>query len=142
MAEIDIQLILDALPAPTAIMTAEGELEAVNKLVLEYFGMSIDELKRWAMTGAIHPDDLPGTIDAWRVAGQTGQPYEIECRHRRHDGVYRWFHVRGFPIRENAGRISRWCVHQIDVQERKLAVEALRASERNLNLIIGSSRPP
>jgi hypothetical protein len=35
--EIDIQLVVDAIPAPLAIMTADGQVEAINRPVLEYF---------------------------------------------------------------------------------------------------------
>ncbi|MGY4572033.1 PAS domain S-box-containing protein [Bradyrhizobium sp. USDA 3256] len=136
--EIDIQLVVDAIPAPLAIMTADGEVEAVNRPVLEYFGMGADELKRWDTSGAVHPDDVAATISTWRRAVETGEPYEVESRHRRSDGVYRWFNVRGFPLRDKDGDIVRWCVLQIDVEERKRAEEALRANERNLNLIINT----
>lgn len=136
--EIDIQLVVDAIPAPMAIMTAEGQVEAVNRPVLEYFGTSVEELKRWNTIDAVHPDDLQSTISAWRRAVETGEPYGIESRHRRSDGVYRWFHVRGFPLRDNQGRVVRWCVLQIDIEDRKRAENALRTSERNLNLIINT----
>jgi PAS domain S-box-containing protein len=136
--EIDIQLVVDAIPAPVAIMTADGEVEAVNRPVLEYFGTAVEELKRWSTTDAIYPDDLARTINAWKQAVETGNRYEVESRHRRGDGVYRWFHVRGFPLRDNNGHIVRWCVLQIDIEDRKRAEEALRASERNLNLIINT----
>ncbi|WP_407179841.1 PAS domain-containing protein [Bradyrhizobium sp. STM 3562] len=136
--EVDIQLILDAMPAPLAIMTAEGEVQAVNLPVLEYFGKSLEELKRWSTIDAVHPDDLQPTIRAWRRAVETGEPYEIESRHRRRDGIYRWFHVRGFPLRDISGKIVCWCVLQIDIEDRKNAENALVASERNLNLIINT----
>jgi PAS domain S-box-containing protein len=136
--EIDIQLVVDAIPAPLAIMTAEGQVEAVNRPVLEYFGRSVEELKRWRAIDAVHPDDLQSTISTWRRAVESGEPYEIESRHRRSDGVYRWFHVRGFPLRDIDGHIVRWCVLQIDIEDRKRAEDALRSSERNLNLIINT----
>lgn len=136
--EIDIQLVVDAIPAPLAIMTADGQVEAVNQPVLEYFGNDVDELKRWSATGAVHPDDVAATVNAWRRAVETGEPYEVEARHRRNDGVYRWFQVRGFPLRNLDGDIVRWCVLQIDIEERKRAEDALRDSERNLNLIINT----
>ncbi|MGY0572487.1 PAS domain-containing sensor histidine kinase [Bradyrhizobium sp. RDM12] len=136
--EIDIQLVVDAIPAPLAIMTAEGQVEAVNRPVLDYFGKSVEELKRWSTIDAVHPDDLQSTISAWTRAVEYGQPYEIESRHRRSDGVYRWFHVRGFPLRDVDGDIVRWCVLQIDIEDRKCAENALRTSEGNLNLIINT----
>jgi hypothetical protein len=136
--EIDIQLLVQAIPAPLAIMTAEGQVEAVNRPVLEYFGRSVEELKGWSAIDAVHPDDLQSAISTWKRAVESGDPYEIESRHRRNDGVYRWFHVRGFPLRDIDGHIVRWCVLQIDIEDRKRAEDASRASERNLNLIINT----
>ncbi|VIO72965.1 Sensor protein FixL [Bradyrhizobium ivorense] len=136
--DIDIQMVADAVPAPIAIMTADGRVEAVNRPVLEYFGKTLEELQRWTANDAVHPDDLAPSIETWAKAVEAGESYEIESRHRRSDGVYRWFHVRGFPLRDGNGQIVRWCVLLIDIEDRKRAEEALRASERNLNVIINT----
>ena len=40
-------------------MTPAGEVENVNRHVLEYFGATLEELKGWAVGDAVHPDDLP-----------------------------------------------------------------------------------
>src|SRR5262249_17802862 len=65
-----------------------------------------------------------------------GDPYDFEARIRRFDGAYRWCQVRGLPLRDAAARIVRWFVVLTDIDERKRAEDALRASERNLKLII------
>ena len=57
-------------------------------------------------------------------------------RLRRSDGVYRWFQNNGFPLRDTSDHVVRWCVLLTDIDERKRAEDALRASERNLKLII------
>ena len=44
--------------------------------------------------------------------------------------------VRGLPLRDATARIARWYVLLTDIDERKRAEDALRASERNLKLII------
>lgn len=54
------------------------------------------------------------------------------------DGVYRWFDVRGFPLRDPDGRILNWCVLLTDIDDRQRAEKALLASARNLNLIINT----
>src|SRR5258708_34931415 len=95
--ELDFRLIIDSIPAPVAVMTPAGEVEGVNRPVLEYFGKTFEEVKGWATSDAVHPDDLPRVAAVWMAAIQTGPPYEVESRHRRADGVYRWFHIRGFP---------------------------------------------
>ena len=70
-------------------------------------------------------------IATWERAIATGEPYDVEYRIRRADGVYRWFHVRGTPLRDVRGHIIRWYVLETDINDRKRA-EALLASEKRL----------
>jgi PAS domain S-box-containing protein len=114
-----LRLIVDSIPAPVAVTTATGEVEFVNQPTLEYFGKTLDDLKGWSTTDAVHPDDLPNVVAVWRQAVETGNRYEVEGRHRRADGVYRWFHVNGFPLRDAEGHIVRWCVLQTDIEDRR-----------------------
>src|ERR1700688_5039717 len=62
----------------------------------------------------------------------SGDPYEIVQRVRRFDGVYRWFQVRGLPLRDSDGRTIRWYVLLTDIDERKQAEEKLHRSEWSL----------
>ncbi len=127
--ECDLRLIVDSIPAPVALMTPGGEVEAVNQPTLQYFGKTFEDLKNWGSGDAVHPDDLPHVIDVWEEAIKTGRPYEIKERLRRFDGVYHWFDVRGFPLRDHDGRILNWCVLLIDIDDRQRAEEALRRGE-------------
>ena len=60
------RLIVDTIPALIATMTPEGEVEHVDPQFHEYFGRTFEELKQWGTSDAVHPDDLPQVIDAWR----------------------------------------------------------------------------
>jgi len=106
--------------------------EYVNRRILDYFGRTLEELKRWGTTDAVHPDDLPRAIAAWRSSIETGTPYEFEHGLRRADGVYRWFISRGLPLRDAEGRIVRWYNLLMDIHARKEAEEKLRRSEADL----------
>src|SRR5215813_13401059 len=113
-------------------MTAEGEVEYVNRHILDYFGRTLEELKQWGTTDAVHPDDLPSVIAAWRSSIEAGTPYDIEHRMRRADGVYRWFQSRGLPLRDAEGRIVRWYNLLTDIDEHKRTEEKLRRSQADL----------
>src|SRR5262249_60631192 len=67
---------------------------------------------------------------------ETGQIYEVEHRCRRADGVYRWFQVRGLPVRDTENMVTAWYLLLTDIDDRKKAEEALLSSERNLSLLI------
>ena len=129
----------DDIPGLATLITPAGEVEIVNRHVLEYFGAALEELKGWAFADTVHMDDLPHILAAWRGAVETGQPYDVEARLRRADGVYRWFHTHGFPLRDMGGRIVLWYLLQTDVDDRKRG-EALLAGEKRLLEMVAGGR--
>src|SRR5258706_112212 len=124
-SEERFRLIVDAIPGFVCTLSAAGEVEFLNRQVLEYFGKTTEELRNWATSDAVHPGDLPRVIDAWRHSVETGQPYVLEFRQRRADGVFRWFHLRSRPQRDAEGRIVRWYTLATDIDERKRAEDKL-----------------
>jgi len=136
--ELNFQMIVESIPAPVAVITPTGQVEALNQPVLDYFGKSFEELTGWANSDPVHPDDFPHVTEVRRKALERGETYEVESRHRRADGVYRWLHVRGFPLKDTDGRILRWCVLLTDIDDRKRA-EAQLAGEKRLLEMVASS---
>jgi len=132
VSEESFRLIVETIPGLIAVMTPAGEVEHVNRQVLEYFGRTLDELKQWGTSDAVHPADLPRVKAAWQHAIETGQPYEFEHRIRRGDGEYRWFQSRGLPLRDIDGRIVRWYNLLTDIHARRETEEKLRRSEADL----------
>src|SRR5258705_5487560 len=136
--ELNFNFIVDSIPAPVAVTSPSGEVEALNRATLEYFGRTFEELKGWKSSDVVHPDDLERTVAAQMEAHQTGNAYNVESRHRRADGTYRWFNVLGLPLRDAQGRLRHWFDLEIDIDDRKRAEEALQSVERNLNQIINT----
>jgi PAS domain S-box-containing protein len=131
-SEENFRLIVDGIPGLVYTTTVEGEVEFVNRQLLEYFGLSLEELKAWTTGSVVHPEDLPEILPKWKHAIDTGQPYVHENRLRRADGAYRWFHARTIPRRDSRGRILRWYSLLTDIEELKAAEENLRRSEASL----------
>jgi len=140
MDDLTFPQIIDGLSAPIATTTADGRVDFANRQLLDYLGMSLEELKKWETSGAIHPDDLPRVVAEWRQSVERGEPYEAEQRIRRADGVYQWVRVRGLPLRDTHNRILRWCVLLADIADRKRA-EALLDSEKRLLEMVASGCP-
>src|SRR6202167_3544202 len=128
--------IVNTVPGLVCTLSAAGEVELLNRQVLEYFGKTPEELRNWGAGDAVHPEDLPRVIDAWKRSVETGQPYVLELRQRRADGVYRWFQSRALPLRDTKGRITNWYMLLTDIDDRKRAEDALRANEQSLRLIV------
>jgi PAS domain S-box-containing protein len=136
--EISWRQIVDNIPGLVATMTAMGEVEFLNRQILEYFGTTNEQLKNWSLVGAVHPDDLPRVIETRARSIETGTVYEIEHRCRGADGAYRWFQVRGLPVRDAEGSITAWYLLLTDIDDRRKAEEALRSNARNLSLMINA----
>src|SRR5215469_8473027 len=140
--ELSWRKIIDNIPGFVATMGPMGEVEFLNHQILEYFGKTEEELKDWSRIGVLHPDDLPRAIETWRKSIETGQAYEIEHRCRRADGVFRWFNLRGLPMRNAEGTVTAWIVLMTDIDDRRRAEDRLRQSEEDLRTMTDTIRQP
>jgi PAS domain S-box-containing protein len=137
-SESKLRQVIDAIPALAWCNLPDGPNEFLNKGWHEYTGLSAEQSHGWSWQNAFHPDDLPALMEKWMKMLTSGEPDEIEARLRRHDGVYRWFLIRAQPFRDESGTIIRWYGTSTDIEDRKEAEQALRASERNLAAIINT----
>jgi PAS domain S-box-containing protein len=126
-SEKSLRLIVDRIPGLVATMTAAGSVEDVNQRILDYTGRTLEELEDWR--SLVHPDDLAMVMTRWARSIETGNPYEVEHRILRADGVYRWFYVHGLPMLDTEGRVVRWYHLLTDIDERKRAEESLQRSK-------------
>jgi PAS domain S-box-containing protein len=125
-SERSVRLIIDCIAGLVAINAPDGQVKYVNSQTLEYFGRTLEELKGWGTSDAVHPDDLPQVVAAWTYSVETGGTFDADQRLRGADGAYRWFHIRGLPLRDAQGRIIRWYTLLTDIDERKRAEAKLR----------------
>jgi len=134
-SELQFRMIVHSIPGLVATMTPQGDLELVNQPVLDYTGLAFDALKDWWATGLVPEEELPLVTAKWKQSVETGCEYDVEHHMRRADGAYRWFHVRGLPLRDTHGQVVRWYCVLTDIEGRKRTEEALRSSEHHLRLI-------
>src|ERR1043166_9604556 len=60
-SERSLRLVIDGIPGLVGILAPDGDIEAVNRQILEYYGTTLVELKRrWQ--DFVHPEDLPRVI--------------------------------------------------------------------------------
>jgi PAS domain S-box-containing protein len=128
-SEHNLRLIVDGIPGLVSLLTPAGEVELVNPQLVEYCGRTLEELRLWGTGDTVHAEDLPRVVQVFARSITSGSPYDFETRLRRFDGVYRWFQVRGLPVRDADGRILRWCSLLTDIDERKRAEDARKRSE-------------
>jgi PAS domain S-box-containing protein len=118
-----LRTLADSAPSMIWIADPDGTITFRNKQWIEYTGIfPTENANNWAQL-VLHPDDLDRFTQAWQQALKEGYDYEIKVRHRRHDGVYRWFITRAIPVRDTSGRITAWYGSSTDNDERKLLEE-------------------
>ncbi|MBV9433002.1 MAG: PAS domain S-box protein, partial [Hyphomicrobiales bacterium] len=125
-SERNLRSAMDGIPGQVAVLAPNGELEAVNRQILEYSGQSLEELRNWGTNETVHPDDLPHVVEVFSKSIASGVPYYLEQRLRRFDGEYRWLDNRGVPIRDDSGRITHWYALLTDIEERIQALAQLQ----------------
>jgi PAS domain S-box-containing protein len=135
-SELSLRSVIDGIPGLVGVLAPDGQVEAVNRRIIEYCGRSLDELKNWGTNGTVHEEDLPQVAEVFGRSIASGVPYQIEQRLRRFDGSYLWFDNRGIPISDEAGHIVRWYVLLTDIDERKRAEEKAVEADRELQRLI------
>jgi formate hydrogenlyase transcriptional activator len=151
-SEGQLRQMVDAIPQTMVVLGPDGSVVYVNQAVLDYTGLSTDELMEADFRNRVfHPEDSEKLQDV-RGRGFSGRvPWENEVRVLRKDSQYRWFLIRYNPLFDEEGRLLRWFAAGTDIDERKRSEERLR--EENLALreeidrssmyeeIVGSSAP-
>ena len=121
-AESEFRKLQDVLPQYMCVYGSDGTPLYANKELLDFFGFTLDEFRADDfLTRAFHPDDLDRVRAARENAMTRGDGWETEARIRRKDGQYRWFLIRGKPLRDDEGNIVRWFSSGTDIEDRKRA---------------------
>ena len=125
----ELRLAINTIPALVWSALPDGSLDFINRRWQE-IGLSLDDLQGSEWINVLHPDERGEVADMWRIAVETGTPYENIERVRRADGDHRWFLSRAQPLRDELGNIVKWYGTDTDIEEQKHAEDALRASEQ------------
>jgi formate hydrogenlyase transcriptional activator len=124
-SEMELRQMLDLTPQLVAVLGPNRERLYVNRVSLDYLGISIDEWRQRSFAAEVHPDDSE-RLKTYADRAFSGAAYELEMRWRKADGSYRWFLSRYNPVRDNKGQVMRWYVACTDIEDRKQAEDRLQ----------------
>jgi PAS domain S-box-containing protein len=99
-----------------------------NKPWLDFTGRTMAQEIGDGWVEGVHPDDLNHCLAIYASSFDAHRSFRMEYRLRRFDGEYRWLLDNGTP-RYREGEFTGYIGSCIDVTERKLMEERLRASE-------------
>jgi PAS domain S-box-containing protein len=125
--ELELRQILDLTPQLIAVYGPNYERFYVNRVALDYLGLTLDEwLQNPVRSAFAHPDDRAREHDYSDQSLLRESAYELELRLRKGDGSYRWFLARYNPVLDIKGHVVRWYVACTDIEDRKKAEERLQ----------------
>jgi formate hydrogenlyase transcriptional activator len=128
--EHELRQLIDFLPQQVLVLDKDGVLLQANKTMLDYKGVTLEEMKgggtRERINRDVHPDDLE-RVQSERSEGLSrGKPFEMEKRLLNKDGQFRWFLFRYNPVLNEAGEIVRWFATATDIEDRKQTEDRMR----------------
>jgi len=137
-ADEESRVLVESMPNLVWMTRADGFVEYVNQRWYHYTGLTREQTQGDGWSASLHPEDQQRTVAAWHAAVQTGIPYEITSRIRNGTtGEYRWFLVRGIPLKDS--QILRWLGTSTDIDEQKRIEEALRQSQERVHVFMDSN---
>ncbi len=141
-AELSFHAAAQAAPAILWTAHPDGSVDFISDQLYGYSGLTQEQAMDWGWMQALHPDDLGVCTETWERSLRDGSPLEIEYRLRRAAGGYRWFLVRGNPLRDEQGRIIKWIGTCTDVEDQKHQQQILeeQIAERTEELANANTR--
>ncbi|RYG47886.1 PAS domain S-box protein [bacterium] len=133
----DFQQVIDGMAQLVWSTKPNGDHDFFNRKWYDFVGFDpgqTDGTEMW--NRLLHPDDQARAAEVWGHCLATGDPYEIEYRFRRHDGVFLWFLARALPIRDDSGNIVRWFGTCTDIHAQKEVLERLARESGRLLLAL------
>jgi len=137
-SEQEFRTLAEAMPQIVWITRPDGWNIYFNQQWVDYTGLTLEESYGHGWNTPFHPDDQQRTWDAWQRATQNNETYALECRLRRADGAYRWWLIRGVPLRDPEGITLKWFGTCTDIEDIKRAEETLRENRAKLDAALAS----
>jgi PAS domain S-box-containing protein len=120
---------IDAAPAMLWVTDESSRTTFLSRGWFDFTGQTEEEGLGFGWLHAVHPDDREEARRRFMEAVAGFRPFSLDHRLRHHGGEYRWVLDEGRPRFDAEGRWRGYVGSVVDVHDRKLDAEALRASE-------------
>ena len=137
--EKELRAVLDFTPLLVAVFGTDRRRLYANQPSLAYIGLTLEQWQ--GITDPLwffHPDDRERVAKGGYSGSGSEAPHEFEARFLRADGAYRWFLFRDNPLRDEDGRIMRWYLSAMDIEDRRRAEEELHNTAAELQRVMAS----
>ena len=133
-SESRFRIVADAAPVLIWMAGVDQLCTFFNKPWLEFTGRSMEQELGNGWAEGVHSDDLQNCLDVYTAAFDARQPFVMQYRLRRNDGVFRWVSDQGVPQYDAQGRFAGYIGSCFDVTELVNKDAALRESEERMRM--------
>ncbi len=119
-SENQFRIFADSIQNLAWIANADGWVYWYNQQWFDYTGTTLEEMKGWGWEKVHHPDHIKKVVEFVKETLKKDEAWELTFLLRRHDGEYRWFLTRAYPVRDTNGNIERWIGTNTDINEQKM----------------------
>lgn len=109
----------EALPQLIWTVDATGQVDYINERWTAYTGLNLAQTLNYGWQSTVHPDDLHYAYQTWLEAQANSIEFEAQYRHRGVDNSYRWYLVRGLPLKDEQGKVVKWLGTSTDIDKQK-----------------------
>jgi PAS domain S-box-containing protein len=129
-SEAEFRNLAESMPQIVWVTRPDGWTTYFNHQWMTYTGLSLEESLGHGWNKPFHPLDQEAALGAWQNAVATAGSYSLECRLRRADGEYRWWLIRGVPLKDAHGAVLKWfgtCtdIHDIKEAQKRVSDQAM-----------------
>ncbi|EGK90775.1 PAS domain S-box protein [Microcoleus vaginatus PCC 9802] len=139
-SEARFRLMADAAPVLIWMSDTDKLCYYFNLPWLNFTGRTIEQERGNGWAQGVHPHDLDRCLGTYVTAFDARQPFKMEYRLKRFDGIYRWVMDEAVPRYGLEGEFLGYIGSCVDIEDHKQAEEALRQSESRLRLIFESAK--
>ena len=123
-----------------SLIAPDGRVLAVNPTLQALSGYSEAELIALGGQAITHPDDQAiGRAEFYQILAGQRESFQVEKRYVHRDGRTQWMRQSISAVRDSAGQVLYLVVIAEDIDERKRALEDLRASEARFKAVFDNS---
>ncbi len=132
-SEFNLRQMTETIPEMLWSATPDGLIDYCNMRVLDYSGLSAEEIMGDGWRKLLHPDDVDQATQIWLSCLATGEPYRVEVRTlHTADRTYRWCITSAVPLLDEQGRILKWFGTVVDMHDWRQSQEELRKTQAEL----------
>ena len=120
----------DSAPVMVWVTDRDGSCTYLSRSWYEFTGQTPETGLGFGWLDVVHPEDQGRSEEIFLAANERREPFRLEYRIRRHDGVYRWAIDSAAVHADSTGEFQGYIGSVIDITDRKETEEALREADR------------